>query len=87
MYLGVMVNMDRELAPLFDYTEVQGFNKPHAPHDLGVYPNAFGRINADEEDMPIEESANMLIMVAAILERSTPQLVALLILFGIMIHW
>jgi hypothetical protein len=57
------------LAPLFDYTEVQGFNKPFAPHDLGVYPNAFGRIGTDEEDMPVEESANMLIMVAALLAR------------------
>ncbi|WP_432824483.1 glutaminase domain-containing protein [Dactylosporangium sp. CA-092794] len=57
------------LAPLFDYTEVQGFNKPFAPHDLGVYPNAFGRIGQDEEDMPVEESANMLVMVAALLRR------------------
>ncbi|MFI5916202.1 glutaminase domain-containing protein [Dactylosporangium sp. NPDC051541] len=57
------------LAPIFDYTEVQGFDKPFAPHDLGVYPNAFGRIGQDEEDMPVEESANMLIMVATLLTR------------------
>ncbi|WP_327011768.1 DUF5127 domain-containing protein [Dactylosporangium sp. NBC_01737] len=57
------------LAPLFDYTEVQGFDKPFAPHDLGVYPNAFGRIGTEEEDMPVEESANMLIMVAALIAR------------------
>ncbi|WP_426512672.1 glutaminase domain-containing protein [Dactylosporangium sp. McL0621] len=57
------------LAPLFDYTEAQGFDKPFAPHDLGVYPNAFGRIGQDEEDMPVEESANMLVMVAALLSR------------------
>ncbi|MEV4137814.1 DUF5127 domain-containing protein [Dactylosporangium sp. NPDC049742] len=57
------------LAPLFDYTELRGFDKPHAPHDLGVYPNAFGRIGTDEEDMPVEESANMLIMVAALIAR------------------
>ncbi|WP_433606106.1 glutaminase domain-containing protein [Dactylosporangium sp. CA-139114] len=57
------------LAPLFDYTELRGFDKPFAPHDLGVYPNAFGRIGQDEEDMPVEESANMLIMVAALLRR------------------
>ncbi|WP_433220650.1 glutaminase domain-containing protein [Dactylosporangium sp. CS-047395] len=57
------------LAPIFDYTEVQGFDKPFAPHDLGVYPNAFGRIGQDEEDMPVEESANLLIMVAALLSR------------------
>ncbi|GAA3455274.1 hypothetical protein GCM10018962_71070 [Dactylosporangium matsuzakiense] len=62
------------LAPLFDYTEVRGFAKPFAPHDLGVYPNAFGHLpngpnGQDEEDMPVEESANMLIMVAALLAR------------------
>ncbi|GAA3303111.1 hypothetical protein GCM10020218_099920 [Dactylosporangium vinaceum] len=60
--------------PLFDYTEVRGFAKPFAPHDLGVYPNAFGHLpggpnGQDEEDMPVEESANMLIMVAALLAR------------------
>ncbi|MGI5241747.1 glutaminase domain-containing protein [Dactylosporangium sp. CA-139066] len=57
------------LAPLFDYTEVRGFDKPFAPHDLGVYPNAFGRIGQPEEDMPVEESANLLVMVAALLTR------------------
>jgi hypothetical protein len=34
-------------------------------HDLGVYPVAWGRTPGDGEQMPIEESAGMLIMAAA----------------------
>ncbi len=34
-------------------------------HDLGVYPNAAGRVPGNGEQMPIEESAGMLIMAAA----------------------
>jgi len=41
------------LAPIFDYVENHGYPKTWAPHDLGTYPNAFGRINQPEEDMPV----------------------------------
>jgi hypothetical protein len=34
-------------------------------HDLGVYPTASGRVPGNGEQMPIEESAGMLIMAAA----------------------
>ena len=34
-------------------------------HDLGVYPVASGRVPGNGEQMPIEESAGMLIMAAA----------------------
>jgi hypothetical protein len=57
------------LAAIFDYVENHGYPKTWAPHDLGTYPNAFGRINAVEEDMPVEESANMLIMATAVIAR------------------
>ena len=59
------------LAPILDYTENHGYPKAFAPHDLGAsYPNATGHLDGTgEEDMPVEESANMLIMIAAYLAR------------------
>ncbi|WP_199512975.1 glutaminase family protein [Nucisporomicrobium flavum] len=59
------------LAPVLDYVEKRGFPKVFAPHDLGAhYPNADGHLSGEgEEDMPVEESANMLIMVAGYLAR------------------
>lgn len=55
-----------QLDPLLEYAETGGWPKPFAEHDIGAaYPNASGHNNGKEEDMPVEESANMLIMVAA----------------------
>jgi hypothetical protein len=64
-YLGLL------LAPILDYVENHPYPKVFAPHDLGShYPNADGHLNGTgEEDMPVEESANMLIMATAYLER------------------
>jgi hypothetical protein len=54
------------LEPVLDYAETGGWPKAFAEHDLGSsYPNATGHNDGNEEDMPVEESANMLIMVAA----------------------
>lgn len=58
------------LTPLLDYAERGGWPKDFAEHDLGThYPNATGHNDGREEDMPVEESGNMLIMVAAYLRR------------------
>jgi hypothetical protein len=58
------------LAPLLDYAEHGGWPKEFAEHDLGThYPNATGHNDGNEEDMPVEESANMLIMAAAVIQR------------------
>jgi hypothetical protein len=59
------------LAPILDYVENHPYPKVFAPHDLGShYPNADGHLaGTGEEDMPVEESANMLIMATAYLER------------------
>jgi hypothetical protein len=63
-YLGLL------LAPLLDYAENGGWPKTFAEHDLGThYPQATGHNDGQEEDMPVEESANMLIMSAAYLRR------------------
>ncbi|MFC7178133.1 glutaminase domain-containing protein [Kitasatospora paranensis] len=58
------------LLPLLDYAEHGGWPKQFAEHDLGSgYPNATGHNDGNEEDMPVEESADMLVMVAALVQR------------------
>ncbi len=55
-----------QLDPLFDYVEAGHWPQPFAPHDIGAsYPNADGHNDGGGENMPVEESANMLIMAAA----------------------
>jgi hypothetical protein len=59
------------LLPLLDYAGQGGWPKPYAEHDLGsAYPQATGHNDGKEEDMPVEESGDMLIMVAAWLQRA-----------------
>ena len=59
------------LEPLLDYAEHGGWPKTFAEHDLGSsYPNAAGHNDGNEEDMPVEESANMLIMTAGYLAKT-----------------
>jgi len=44
------------------------YNKPWAPHHLGYYP--VGNIlPSKQEDMPVEETANMLLMLVAAIQR------------------
>jgi len=59
------------IEPMLDYAENGGWPKEFAEHDLGSgYPNASGHNDGNEEDMPVEESANMLLMAAAYLARA-----------------
>ncbi|MEV7422196.1 DUF4965 domain-containing protein [Streptomyces sp. NPDC091212] len=58
------------LEPALDYAENGGWPKEFCEHDLGThYPNATGHNDGDEESMEVEESANMLIMSAALVQR------------------
>ncbi|EPS29563.1 hypothetical protein PDE_04513 [Penicillium oxalicum 114-2] len=53
------------LTPVFDYMGSSAYTKSYAVHELGAnYPNATGH-PSDGEEMPIEESGNMVLLTYA----------------------
>ena len=54
------------LVPVLNSANTPLWTFPWAPHDLGTYPICVGHYNTGGENMPIEESGNMIIMAAAI---------------------
>jgi hypothetical protein len=61
------------LTPVLEYAKTYHWPFRWAPHDLGIYPHANGHdypanvdLNSVEGHMPVEESANMILMAAAI---------------------
>jgi hypothetical protein len=58
------------LAPLLENQESGHYPRKNAVHDLNRYPRAIGYPNGDDEPMPLEESANMILMMLSYAQRA-----------------
>jgi hypothetical protein len=57
------------LIPVLEYASTPAWTWPNAPHDVGTWPQANGQVYGGTKSnggMPVEETGNMLLLVAAV---------------------